>query len=91
MARIELVRFLSGNAGEALKQAQYARPELAKVLFNEAEECFGASHVGAKSTGCGDARNTGGSIMASRRADTKKPEPDRPPVKKNPEMPNVQQ
>ncbi len=40
MARIELVRFLSGNAGEALKQAQYARPELAKVLFKEAEECL---------------------------------------------------
>ena len=40
MARIELVRFLSGNAGEALEQAQYARPELAKVLLNEAEECL---------------------------------------------------
>ena len=40
MARIQLARFLSGNAGEALKQAQYARPELAKVLLDEAEECL---------------------------------------------------
>ena len=40
MARIELIRFLSGNAGEALKQAQYARPEFVKVLLNEAEECL---------------------------------------------------
>ena len=39
MARIELIRFLSGNAGEALKQAQYARPKLADVLLDEAEEC----------------------------------------------------
>ena len=40
MARIELVRFLSGSAGEALKKAQDAKPEIAKVLFDEAEECL---------------------------------------------------
>ena len=38
MAKIELVRFLSGSAGDALNKAQDAKPETAKVLLDEAEE-----------------------------------------------------
>ena len=40
MARTELVRFLSDSAGEALKKAQDAKPEIAKRLLDEAEECL---------------------------------------------------
>ena len=38
MTKIELVRFLSDSASEALRKAQYAKPEIAKVLLDEAEE-----------------------------------------------------
>ncbi len=38
MANIELVRFLSDSAGEALSKAEAAVPEGAKVLLDEAEE-----------------------------------------------------
>ena len=38
MIKIELVRFLSDSAGEALKRAQDAKPETARVLLDEAEE-----------------------------------------------------
>lgn len=38
MAKIELVRFLSDSAGEALKKAQGATPETAKARLDEAEE-----------------------------------------------------
>ena len=40
MARTELVRFLSDSAGEALKKAQDSKPEIAKLLLDEAEECL---------------------------------------------------
>ncbi len=40
MARIELVRFLSDSASEALKKAQDAKPKIAKILLDEAEECL---------------------------------------------------
>jgi len=38
MAKIELVRFLSDSADDALNKAQDAKPETAKVLLDEAEE-----------------------------------------------------
>ncbi len=38
MVKIELVRFPSDSAGEALRRAQDAKPEIAKVLLDEAEE-----------------------------------------------------
>ena len=38
MIKIELVRFLSDSAGEALKRAQDAKPETARVHLDEAEE-----------------------------------------------------
>ena len=38
MAKIELVRFLSDSAGDALNKAQDAKPETTKVLLDEAEE-----------------------------------------------------
>tara|TARA_B100002052_G_C15824975_1_gene572437 strand:+ start:1088 stop:1273 length:186 start_codon:yes stop_codon:yes gene_type:complete len=38
MAKIELVRFLSDSAGDALNKAQDAKPETMKILLDEAEE-----------------------------------------------------
>ena len=38
MTKIELVRFLSISAGEALRVAKDAKPEVAKTLLDEAEE-----------------------------------------------------
>ena len=38
MINIELVRFISDSAGDALKRAKCASPEIAKVLLDEAEE-----------------------------------------------------
>ena len=40
MAKIELVRFLSDSAGDALNKAQDVKPETAKELLDEAEELF---------------------------------------------------
>ena len=37
MAKIELIRFLSDSAGDALNKAQDAKPETAKVLLDEAD------------------------------------------------------
>ena len=38
MTKIELVRFLSDSAGDALERAQKVHPDSAKVILDEAEE-----------------------------------------------------